>query len=193
MNNIQTSGQLKFKKYKFVILILVFLIKLFPKFLRVLLWDLILNYSQIFFIVIRYVIIKSMIKSCGDNVRVGENVRIINWDNLEIGNNVSIHTNSYIDAYGGIYIGSNVSIAHHCSIVSTNHKWDNDLIPIKYNNVSCNPVFIDDDVWIGAGCRILSGSKIEKRSILAAGAVLNTNVPMNSIYGGIPAKLIKFI
>ena len=46
-------------------------------------------------------------------------------------------------------------------------------------------------VWIGANVKILGGVTIKTGSIVAAGAVVNTDTFENSIFGGVPAKFIK--
>ena len=52
-------------------------------------------------------------------------------------------------------------------------------------------VEIGKDCWIGANVCILDGVKIGDKCIVAAGAVVNKDVPSNSIVGGVPAKIIK--
>ena len=84
-------------------------------------------------------------------------------------------------------------LAHNSTIMTTNHTWNDIEIPIKYNKTTKGPVNIDNDVWIGCGCRILSGVNIKTRSIVAAGAVVNKDIEANSLFGGVPAKLIKKI
>jgi acetyltransferase-like isoleucine patch superfamily enzyme len=106
---------------------------------------------------------------------------------------VSIHPNCYIDATGQISIGNNVSIAHNTSILSAEHTWGDSGLPIKYNKVELKPVSIENDVWIGCGCRILAGVTISHRVIIAARAVVNCNCKSNTIHGVVPAKLIKKI
>jgi acetyltransferase-like isoleucine patch superfamily enzyme len=54
-------------------------------------------------------------------------------------------------------------------------------------------IHIKKNAWIGAGAIILQGVTIGENSIIAAGAVVSTNVPDNTIVGGIPAKVIKEI
>ena len=41
------------------------------------------------------------------------------------------------------------------------------------------------------GATILKGVRIGKGSIVAAGAVVTSDVPPNSMVGGVPAKVIK--
>lgn len=187
------TGREKFEKNKGLIDFLMKLFRLLPKSVLLLMWNCTTNHSQIIFVGLRYIILKTRVRRCGDNVKIGTNVQILGWEKLSIGSNVSIHSNCYIDANGEIEIGDNVSIAHNSTILSTNHGWSDISLPIKYNPVICSKVIVSDDVWIGCGCRVLAGVKIECRSIVAAGAVVNKNVKSKVIVGGIPAKVIKEI
>jgi len=187
------TGRSKFSKHRKTILYIGFIFKISPKFLLKFLWDYVKPYSQIPFVLIRYLILKSLIKDCGDNIYIGTNVVIKNWKNLSLANNISIHDNCYIDASGCIIIGNNVSIAHNSTLLSSTHTFLDKKTPIKYNHVISKQLIICDDVWIGCGVRVLCNLEINSRSIIAAGAVLNTSVESNTIYGGVPAKKIKQI
>ena len=44
------------------------------------------------------------------------------------------------------------------------------------------------DVWLGTGVKVLSGVTINRGAIIAAGSIVNNDVPENEIYAGIPAK-----
>lgn len=46
-------------------------------------------------------------------------------------------------------------------------------------------------MWIGANAVILRGVSIGDGAIVAAGAVVNHDIPAHEIWGGIPAKKIK--
>jgi acetyltransferase-like isoleucine patch superfamily enzyme len=52
-------------------------------------------------------------------------------------------------------------------------------------------VVVEDDVWIGHGAIILSGLTIGKGSVVAAGSVVNKDIPPYSIAVGVPARIIK--
>lgn len=174
------------------------LIKTFVKFSRILpkgfylKWlKLIRHHDNYVAMFIRYICLKNCAKSCGDNVAIFSNVYLHRVHNLEIGDNVSIHPLCYIDAAGGITIGSDVSIAHNTTILSEEHIFaDIDTI-IKDQGCEYKRTIVENNVWIGAGCRILGGTYIESGSIIAAGAVVKNTVKANSIMGGVPAKLIK--
>lgn len=144
-------------------------------------------------LLLRYVFLKNTAEYIGQNVSIQPGVYLLNIGKLRLGNNVSIHPMCYLDAAGGIEIGNDVSIAHASSILSTNHDWIDATIPIKYNKVTPGKVYINDDVWIASGVRILAGTKIGNRCVIAAGAVVNKSVMANTLVGGIPAKVIRVI
>lgn len=53
------------------------------------------------------------------------------------------------------------------------------------------PIIIGNHVWIGMNAIILKGVKIGDGAIVSAGAVVNRDIPENTLVGGVPAKIIK--
>ena len=64
---------------------------------------------------------------------------------------------------------------------------DEDNKPAGYDH----DVIIEKDVWIGSNVTILEGVRVGRGATIAAGAVVNKDVPPYSIVGGVPAKVIK--
>ncbi|RZK50011.1 MAG: acyltransferase [Pedobacter sp.] len=185
------TGREKFNRYKKYINFLSSIISLLPNGFIQKLFLFFRNTTGKKGLLIRYMFIRNLTKKCGDNVSIHPNVYFFNLQNVELGSNISIHPMCYIEGAGGLIIGNNVSIAHATSILTTNHTWDDANVPIKYNKEILKKVIIEDDVWIGSGCRVLAGVILKKRTVLAAGAVLNKSFPSHSVLGGIPAKVIK--
>ncbi len=154
-------------------------------------YNLIRYRRSLFFVGIRYSLLKRLANSVGFNVAIYENVILKNISNLSFGDNVSLHPNSYLDALGGIEIHSDVSIAHNCSMISFSHNFTDKNIPIKDQGINVKKIIIEDNVWIGANVTILPGVIIESGSIAAAGAVITKKVTKNTIVGGVPAIILK--
>lgn len=108
---------------------------------------------------------------------------------IKIGKGVFInHACSFLDL-GGITIEDNVQIAPRVNITSENHPLD----PSNRRSLDLKQVVIKRNAWIGAGATILPGVTIGENSVVAAGAVVNKDVPASTVVGGIPAKVIKTI
>lgn len=60
--------------------------------------------------------------------------------------------------------------------------------PLRKNH----SVLIGNDVWIGANAIILPGVTIGDGAVIAAGAVINKNIPPYAIVGGVPARVIRY-
>ena len=103
----------------------------------------------------------------------------------------------YGDEREEIVIGEFCSIAESTFISSGRHLYSSLSTGImnyerQRKEASKGPIIIDDDVWIGYGCIILSGCHIGQGAIIAAGSVVTKNVEPYSIVGGVPAKTIKY-
>ncbi|WP_276538599.1 acyltransferase [Dehalobacterium formicoaceticum] len=184
-------GRDKFKRAKFIINCLVKICDIMPYVIRTKLFGHYCMSNGYKGIVIRYVLLKTLAKRCGDNVAIYQNTYLLAPRGLVVGNNVSIHPMCYIDATGGIDIGNDVSIAHGTTILSSTHLFDSIEIPIKDQPVDLLSTVIENNVWVGAKATILAGIKIGTGSIVAAGAVVTKDVPAKAVVGGIPAKIIK--
>lgn len=133
------------------------------------------------------------------SITIGNNNEILNGcllmtygGKIEIGDKCSINPYTIIYGHGkGVKIGNNVLIAAHSVIVPSNHVFSSTEIPINQQGECSKGIVIADDVWIGAGCKILDGVSIEKGAIIAAGSVVNKPVPAYAIVGGVPARIIK--
>jgi acetyltransferase-like isoleucine patch superfamily enzyme len=184
-------GRDKFNRFKPIISLLVNMCNLLPFIMRQKLFVFFRMTTGNKGLVLRYILLKSLAKGCGDNVSIHPGVYIFSPQNITIGHNVSIHPMCYIDALGVIYIGNDVSIAHGVTIMSSTHQYSNLKIPIKDQPVDQLTTEISDNVWVGSKVTILAGVKVSSGSVLAAGAVITKNVDNNTIVGGVPAKKLK--
>ena len=94
---------------------------------------------------------------------------------------------------GPVCIGHHVNLAQGITVTALNHNFGDTAKRIDEQGISTKPIVIGDDVWIGANAVILPGVTIGKHCVVAAGAVVNKDVPDNCVVGGVPAKIIKEI
>lgn len=135
----------------------------------------------------------------GGNIKIGNKNEILYGvclmsygGTIKIGDRCSINPYTVIYGYGkGTIIGNDVLIAGHCLIVPVSHEYEDLEKPINAQGYTTKGIIIEDNVWIGSGCRILDGVKIGTGAIIAAGSVVNRDVEKYTIVGGVPAKFIK--
>ena len=114
----------------------------------------------------------------GKNVIVGKSsyidTNVIIGDNCKIQNLVSI--------FNGVTIGNDVFVGPHVTFT-------NDLYPRSSGDWSIVPTTIENGVSLGANSTILCGINIGEYALVAAGAVVISDVPDRGIVAGNPAKL----
>jgi len=121
-------------------------------------------------------------------VRYGKNVHV-QWSALfntptkkvTLGNNVGIGPHCVILC--DLVIGNDVLIAPHVALLSR-YAHSTDLVGTSMfqgPRADRGEIVIEEDVWIGFGAIILSGVRIGRGSIIAAGAVVMKDVPRYSI------------
>lgn len=108
-----------------------------------------------------------------------------------IGDDTVIGRHCMITAKNMIRIGSNVLMGAYVQVIDHNHGTARDTI-IREQHATIGQVIIENDVWIGAGAKILSGITIGKGAVIGANAVVATDVEPYAIVGGVPARLIRY-
>ncbi len=105
----------------------------------------------------------------------------------------------------GSQIGAYGSVGKYLIVRRRDHPVDRPILhPFFYNRAlglltrdsipldQDNPLTISNDVWIGDRVTILGGCRrIGNGAVLAAGAVVTSDVPPYAIVGGVPARVIR--
>lgn len=112
---------------------------------------------------------------------------------IRLGDGTNIAQNSLVHSESAVELGRNTLVASYVYFVGGgNHDFTRTDIPImKQPSLSRGGIFIEDNCWFGAGVIILDGSHIGHDSVLAAGAVVNSNIPEFSIAVGTPARVLR--
>lgn len=132
---------------------------------------------------------------------------------IRYGRNVHIQTSTVIFAPNRrIVLGNNVGIGQYC-VIQTDVEIGNDVMLAAHVGIVARDahtfdavgttmfeaprgdrfdVVIEDDVWLGFGAIILSGVRIGRGAIVAAGSVVKQDVPPYAIVSGNPATLVKY-
>jgi len=133
----------------------------------------------------------------GDNVQINQNVTIGARSEaveplLTIGKNCDIGPGTLIDCSDRVEIGNDVIFSPNISIYTHLHNYEKKDVLIREQGESTAPVIIEDDVFIGKNATILMGVKIGKGAVIGAHSVVTKDIPEYAVFGGVPAKFIKY-
>lgn len=99
-----------------------------------------------------------------------------------------INERTIIECADRIEIGKETIISSDVRISDTDvHTY----IHTTEEKVSISPIVIGRHVWIGRSAIILKGVHIGDNAIVAAGAVVTSDVPPNALVAGVPAKVVR--
>jgi acetyltransferase-like isoleucine patch superfamily enzyme len=110
---------------------------------------------------------------------------------IRIGARTAVNPFSLLYGYGGLTIGARCMIAGGTIIVAATHRSDDGSRPLIDQGSTGAGIEIGDDVWLGAGVRVLDGVRIGSGTIVGAGAVVTESLPEGVVAAGVPAKVIR--
>lgn len=139
----------------------------------------------------QYDFLCEMLGSVGDNVWIAKTFSCDNGKNIYIGDNFTGNFNLTILDVKEVYIGNDVMIGPNSTITTVGHP----LTPKgrREHLAQASEIRIGNDVWLGANVTVLPGVTIGNNVVIGAGAVVNRDIPDNSLAVGVPAKVIKEI
>ena len=128
----------------------------------------------------------------GTNCHVSKHAHILTCGgDIRIGDYSTVNPFAMLYGQGGLIIGNGVRIATQTAILPSNHIFNDRDTYIFQQGLSKKGIMIEDDVWIGAGVKILDGVTIKKGCIIGANSVVTKSTMEYGIYVGSPAKKIK--
>lgn len=125
------------------------------------------------------------------DVYAGSRINVNAGAKLSLGSGYMNH-DCVIDCFDSISIGHHVVISERVVLRdSDNHTIkDMEAIPSDESAVTA-PIIIGDHVWVGMNTIVLKGVTIGEGAVVAAGSVVNKDVPPHCLVAGVPAKVVK--
>lgn len=142
---------------------------------------------------------RSVFRVCGGgSITIGKNCEIHSLAMLMtyggdicIGDDCSVNPFSIVYGHGGTSIGNGVRIAAHTVIIPANHALPSAAQSLHRAPITARGIVIEDNVWIGAGAKLLDGIRVGRNAVIGAGSVVTRSVPSNATVAGAPARVIE--
>ena len=135
-------------------------------------------------------IIKELVGTYDESVHIEPTFRCDYGFNIHFHGFALINYNCVILDTSPVHIGKNAFIAPGVCIACAGHS----IHPEQRIWVDTSaPITLEDNVWIGANATVLKGVTIGNHAVIAAGAVVNKDVPEKSVAAGVPAKIVKMV
>jgi len=132
----------------------------------------------------------------GTLVMHGAVLHVYNFRNLpnagiRIGRDALISEYTVIRGQGGVTIGDRVYTSPMTQIVAVNHIFEDPDRPFVEQGITAQGIVIEDDVWLGASAVVTDGVHIGRGAVVAAGAVVTSDVPAHTVVAGVPARVVR--
>lgn len=98
---------------------------------------------------------------------------------------------TYLDGTGQLVVGERVHFGPDCMVLTGTHEIMPNVFRRYRPQVTRCTTTIGRGCWLGGRVIVLPGVNIGEGCVIAAGSVITRDCKPNSLYAGIPAKIVK--
>ncbi len=139
----------------------------------------------------RTALLKKLLGKTGENLVINAPFWCDFGYNIQVGENFYANHGCVILDGGKVTFGDNVFIAPDCGFYTAGHPLD-----AEQRNLGLEyawPITVGDNVWIGANVMVLPGVTIGSDTVIAAGSVVNRDIPSGVVAVGNPCRMVRAI
>lgn len=110
---------------------------------------------------------------------------------IVLGDHVNIGFQSEIFSGSSVRVGRYGLFAAYTYLVGGGHEFDRADVPVIDQARSSKGIALGENVWLGAGAKVLDGVTIGSNVVVGAGAVVTEDLPDGVVAAGMPAKVLR--
>jgi acetyltransferase-like isoleucine patch superfamily enzyme len=128
----------------------------------------------------------------GDGVFLGRGTILSCKDgDIVLGDHVNIGFHSEIFSGSRVTVGRYGLFAAYTYLVGGGHEYERTDRAVLEQPRSSRGIDLGENVWLGAGAKVLDGVRIGNNVVVGAGAVVTEDLPDGVVAAGIPARVLR--
>jgi acetyltransferase-like isoleucine patch superfamily enzyme len=110
---------------------------------------------------------------------------------IALGEHANLGFHCEVFSGSSVTVGAHALFAAQVYLVGGGHEFEaRDAAVIEQPRTS-RGIVLGDNVWLGAGAKVLDGLRIGSHVVVGAGAVVTADLPEGAIAAGVPARVVR--
>lgn len=110
---------------------------------------------------------------------------------ITLGDHVNIGFYSEIFSGSSVTVGPHGLFAAYTYLVGGGHEFARADVPVIEQERPSRGITLGEDVWLGAGAKVMDGVTIGDHVVVGAGAVVTEDLPAGVVALGVPARVVR--
>ena len=110
---------------------------------------------------------------------------------ITLGDHVNIGFHSEIFSGSSVTVGRHGLFAAYTYLVGGGHEFARADVPVLEQERRSRGITLGEDVWLGAGAKVMDGVTIGDHVVVGAGAVVTDDLPAGVVALGVPARVVR--
>jgi acetyltransferase-like isoleucine patch superfamily enzyme len=128
----------------------------------------------------------------GDGVFLGRGTVLSCKDgDIRLGDHVNIGFHSEVFSGSSVTVGRRGLFAAYTYLVGGGHEFERTDLSVLEQPRRSSGITVGDDVWLGAGAKVLDGVRLGDHVVVGAGAVVTCDLPAGAVAVGVPARVVR--
>jgi acetyltransferase-like isoleucine patch superfamily enzyme len=110
---------------------------------------------------------------------------------ITLGDHVNIGFHSEIFSGSQVTVGRYGLFAAYTYLVGGGHEFEKAGVPVIEQARRSRGITLGENVWLGAGAKVMDGVTIGDHVVVGAGAVVTEDLPPGAVAVGVPARVVR--
>ena len=130
--------------------------------------------------------------SVGNGVFLGRGTILSCKDgDIVLADHVNVGFHSEIFSGSSVTVGAYGLFAAYTYLVGGGHEFDLAGVPVVEQARRSQGITLGENVWLGAGAKVMDGVRIGRDVVVGAGAVVTEDLPDGVVAVGVPARVVR--